>query len=275
MTGLALAAIFISAVLHATWNALLKRSNDTTAGSVVIVAGAALLSIVTGLVLGDVRVPFAAWPFLLATGLIEGVYFITLSRALAELPLGSAYGISRGLGLLLIWPFSLLLFGETLDVAGVIGASCLTAGLFALVTRVDSRRGLAFAVGCGLSITAYPLAYKRALEAGVDPCPLFAISLTLALPIILLGFGRDRRLRLRAVVTAEPRRLALGAGICAASFLLFLVALKVGGAGRVTALRNTSVLFASIFGWMSGEPRTRRAIGSALAITAGAVLLTH
>jgi drug/metabolite transporter (DMT)-like permease len=275
VTGFVLAAIFASAILHATWNALLKRSDDTSAGSVVIVAGAALLSIIAGLIAGEVRVPIDAWPYLLATGLIEGVYFITLSRALTELPLGSAYGISRGLGLLLIWPFSILFFGETLGLEAGLGAALLSVGLLMLVSRVDSRRGLVFAVACGLSITAYPLAYKRALMAGVDPCPLFAISLAVALPILVLGFGYDRWRRLRSAVRARPGRLSLGAAICAASFLLFLVALKAEGAGRVTALRNTSVLFASIFGWLSGEPRTPRSMASAFAITAGAVLLTH
>ncbi len=275
MTSLALAAILASAVLHAGWNALLKRSPDPSAASVLLVALAAVLSGAMGLVVGASAVPPAAWPFLLATGLIEGIYFVTLTRALEQLPLGSAYGISRGLGLLLIWPFSALWFAEGLEAPVLAGATLLSLGLFALISSVGSRRGLAFAIACAVTITAYPLAYKGALHAGVDPFPLFAVSLALALPLQWLALGLGRGARLVAAWRAQPKRLAFAALICAASFILFLVALALAGAGRVTALRNTSVLVASLLGWLAGEPPTRRSVLSAVCITAGAVLVAY
>lgn len=275
MTTLPLVAILASAVLHAAWNALLKKSPDPSAASVLLVLIAAVLSGSIGVVSGVTSVPTRAWPYLLATGAIEGVYFVTLSRALEHLPLGSAYGISRGLGLLAIWPFSALWFAEPLDLVVLGGAGLLSLGLFSLITQVTSRQGLLMALACAGTITAYPLAYKGALAAGVDPFPLFALSLALALPLQLVALGRTRAARLRAVWAAQPRRLLLSATLCAASFILFLFALEAVGAGRVTALRNTSVLFAGIFGWLGGEAPTRRSILSAVGITLGAVLVTR
>jgi drug/metabolite transporter (DMT)-like permease len=275
VVGLALAAILASAVLHAGWNALLKRSPDPTAASVILVALAAVTSGGVGVIVGVTAVPWSAWPLLLATGLIEGIYFVTLTRALELLPLGSAYGISRGLGLLLIWPFSAFWFAEGLDGPVLAGAGLLSLGLFSLITGVTSRRGLVMAIACAATITAYPLAYKGALVAGVDPFPLFSISLALALPFQWLSLGRRGGERLRAAWTAQPGRLLFSALICAASFILFLVALKLAGAGRVTALRNTSVLVASMLGWAFGELPTRRSVLAAVSITLGAVLVAH
>jgi drug/metabolite transporter (DMT)-like permease len=263
-----------SAVIHAAWNALLKRTADVGAASIVVSGGAAAITALLGLVIGPWVVPAAGWPFVIAAGLVEGAYFVTLSRALELLPLGTAYGISRGAGLLLVWPLSAALLAEHTTVAELVGAGLVSVGLFVLVQRAGSRQGLLAAGACAITIGLYPVTYKAALEHGVAPFPLFALALTIALPIQLALLGARRGPRLGAALTATPTRLGVAALLCAASFLLFLVALDTGGAARITGLRNTSVAFAAFFGWVQGEPRARRSIASSLAIAAGALLLT-
>ncbi|HMI88698.1 MAG TPA: hypothetical protein VK550_31685 [Polyangiaceae bacterium] len=105
MNVTALAAIFGSALLHAAWNVLLKNTRDPAAASIVMVVGAACLTVLLAIAVGPVHVTSASWPWLTATGLIEGFYFVMLTLALSNLPLGTAYGVSRGGGLLLLWPF--------------------------------------------------------------------------------------------------------------------------------------------------------------------------
>ncbi len=274
METLALIAIFASAVLHAAWNAILKGAKDPQAGSLVVVLGACSFTTLLALVVGPARVPAEGVPWVLATGLIEGVYFVSLARALELLPLGTAYGLSRGVGLLLVWPLSVLLQAEVIDAWAVLGGALLSGGLFVLVTGARSRLGLGMAGVCALTIAAYPLTYKQALRVGVDPYPLFALSLALALPIQLLWLSGKRGPRLRAALFDRPLLLVLGAAACAASFLLFLVALRDGGAGRITALRNSSIVFAALFARLGGEPLTPRSLWSAAAVSAGAVLLS-
>lgn len=273
MTTVALLAILLSAALHATWNGLLKSCRDPEAAGALLVFGAAALSLLAGLAVGELAVPTTAWPLVATTGLIEGVYFVTLGRALQWLPLGSAYGISRGVGLLVLWPASVLWFGEGVDAASATGAVLLSLGLLVLIAGVPSRLGLVYALTCALSISAYPLAYKRALLAGVAPFALFGLSLTVALPLQVVGLGSTRTLRLQTAWREHHRTILGGALFCAASFLLFLYALRMTGAGRITALRNLSVLFAALWAWRAGEPMTGRAMASALAIAAGAALL--
>lgn len=52
MSAAALAAILGSAFIHASWNALLKRSADVGAGSVVVSGGAAAATALLGVTLG-------------------------------------------------------------------------------------------------------------------------------------------------------------------------------------------------------------------------------
>lgn len=274
MSAAALAAIFGSAVIHAAWNALLKRTSDVGAASIVISGGAAAVTALLGVVIGPWVVPPSGWPFVIGAGLVEGAYFVTLSRALELLPLGAAYGISRGAGLLLVWPLSAALLAERTTPVELLGAGLVSLGLFALVQRAGSRQGLLAAGACAVTIGLYPVTYKAALEHGVAPFPLFALALFIALPIQLALLGARRRPRVLTAVAAAPWRLGLAALLCAASFLLFLVALDRAGAARITGLRNTSVAFAAAFGWAQGEPRARRTVASSIAIAAGALLLT-
>jgi drug/metabolite transporter (DMT)-like permease len=273
LSSLALAAILASAVIHAGWNALLKQARDSAAASLVITALAAALTALYGLAGGPLEVPAAGWPWIIAAGLVEGAYFVTLGRALAHLPLGTAYGISRGAGLLLVWPLSVALLGEALAPPELAGAALVALGLLVLAERAGSRAGLLAAWGCAVTIGLYPVTYKGALERGVSPAPLFALALALSLPIQLALLGRGRGARLAAALRDTPVRTVAAAALCAGSFMLFLVALKTGGATRITGLRNTSVVFAALFGWALGEPRAPRTLGSALAIAVGAVLL--
>ncbi len=260
-----------SAITHAGWNALLKREQDTRAAAVVIIAGAALVSAALAVTIGPAQVPRPAWPAVAGAAVIEGVYFVALSSAMQKLSLQTAYGLSRGLGLLLVWPASVWLQGEAASPLHLGGAAVLSAGLFMLVERGGSRGGLAFAVLTAVTIAVYPLTYKAALAAGVAPFSLFALSLAGGLPAAFLALGREALPRVRA---AMRWRLLFAALTCATSFLLFLRALESMGAAQLTAVRNTSVLFAFLMAWAMGEPRTPRTVLAAVMMTLGAIMVS-
>ena len=75
-----------------------------------------------------------------------------------------------------------------------------------------------------------------------------------------------------ASLMPRDRGLVLLAGVlCAASFLFYLQALTLAGAGVLATLRNTAIVFAVLFSRIIGErPGARQWTGAAL-ITAGAV----
>ncbi len=269
--------VLLSAVLHAGWNAVLKTQRETRVSSVLILAVAALSSSLVAVVLPGVAFPnWQALGWALGSGLGEAAYVATLARALDASSLGVAYTVSRGGSLLLLWPLSVFWLGETVSAPAIVGAALVCVGLvFTSFERhaSQSARGLVWAVACAGFIAMVYLGYKRALAAGAEPTALFALSLVVAVPLNAATLGARALPRLAGELRARPV-LIVGTGIvCAASFLLFLAALHGTGAGRAATLRNTSVLFAHAFGWMSGHPPTRaQVIGGALVVL-GALLL--
>jgi drug/metabolite transporter (DMT)-like permease len=271
------ALVLASAFLHATWNALLKRERDPEIAAVAILGIAAALA--------AVAVPLAAAPafpaargvaWSLGAGACESGYVLTLAWGLRTAPLGVVYTIARGGALVAVWPVSVVWLGEEVTPRSAAGAATVIAGLALVGTARAGRaspRGVAWAVLCAAFIAGYHVCYKLALAAGSEPTAVFAVALGLALPINLLVLGRGAAGRLAAELRARPAALGGAGALCAASFLVFLVALARGGAGAVLTLRNTSVVFAAVLGWVIGERPGRSQLAGTAAVAAGAVLL--
>ena len=266
------ALVLASALLHALWNAALKRQRDPSSAAVAVLAVAsALAALVVPFVPGAAFPNATALALSLGAGLCEAGYFITLALALRDAPLGIAYTVARGGAVVVVWPISALWLGEKVTGLAVAGAAVVCLGL-ALLGRDGRRvaaRGVAWAVGCAACIAGYHLCYKGALTSGA----VFALALAVALPIAAARLGRSGLSRVAACLRASWPTL-VGAGVvCASSFLVFLFALAQGGAGAVATLRNTSVVFALGLGWLMGEKVGRSQILGTACVAVGAVLL--
>lgn len=265
-----------SAVLHALWNAGLRLERDKEAAVVTAIAVAtlvaALVALVRWLAHGESFAAWAAVGFTVLAGVLEGGYFAALAKALDTGALGPVYTISRGGALLLVWPVSIVLWSEEVNATRLIGSAVVAVGL-ALCSgaRGATRAAVAWSLLCAVLISGYHLAYKAALLAGGDGPAVFTLSLAVATLGNLVRLGGAGRQRARTLFGRWQVWL-IGA-ICSAAFLLFLIGLARGGAGMVLTLRNTSVIFATLFARIIGEaPGARQVVGS-LVVAAGAVLL--
>lgn len=80
------------------------------------------------------------WPSLVVVvGYATAFYFLSLT--LKAIPVGVAYAIWSGVGIVLIALVAWLMHGQTLDLAGVIGIGLIVAGV--VVLNVFSRSGAA------------------------------------------------------------------------------------------------------------------------------------
>ena len=271
----AMGLAFASAILHAVWNVMLKRSRDLDAASAGVLAVAMVLSATGGLL-----VPGRAFPtpptllFGLAAGIFEGCYFFGLARALERSPLGWSYSWMRGSAIVMVWPFSVLAMGEAFSWLALACVCCVCSGLALLGQRVERkpvRRALAWVLFTGFCIAVCNLLYKAALDRHAEPLALFGLSMAVGLPIQAAFRIRRGGWAAFRFLPAEPWRI-LGAGVlCALGFVVFLLALAMSGAGAVTTIRNTSVAFTMVFSLVLGErPRPRQWAG-ALLVTLGAV----
>ena len=277
------ALVLLSALLHASWNALLRIEKDKDRALVCAVGVATVLAaIVAGVRWGLGESPFSTNASVLWTvvaGVLEWVYFASLAKALDRGPLGAVYTISRGGAILVVWPISIALLGETLTIHSAIGSAVVFGGLAlasmgAGSTRETRRDALLWAVACATSIAGYHLSYKAALREGGSASAVFAVALAVASAINIGRLGEEGRRVARQLMTTRLPRVILMGLICGGSFLILMEALAAGGAGFVLTLRNTSVLFAVGLAFMIGERPRRAEVSGAALVAAGAVLIS-
>src|SRR3569832_1963383 len=129
MTNGVVAAILFAALLHAGWNALIKRRDqDALTATIGIAAGAALISLC---LLPFVPAPApASWPFLAASTGPQIAYYFLIARIYRGSDLGLAYPVMRGTAPLFVAVANAFLFGESLSPSGLFGVGCICGGVF-------------------------------------------------------------------------------------------------------------------------------------------------
>ncbi|MFY2556487.1 EamA family transporter [Corallococcus terminator] len=278
METAALGLVLVSAFLHASWNAMLKRHPNPEAGVVGVITVA-----VVGGGLWALGMRGEAFPstrgllWALGAGACESVYLAALSRALHRAPLGLAYTVSRGGAMLLVWPVSVLALGESVSAWTVTGAVVLGGGLAVMhLSRPTgpAASGVAWAALSAVTIAGYHLSYKMALSEGAQPPALFTTGLLVALPVLVLERSRQMGWAgLQREAWSRPGLVIFSGTISMLSFALLLSALNDSGAGAVLTLRNTSIAFALALAALQGERLGRRQLTGAALVSVGAVLL--
>jgi drug/metabolite transporter (DMT)-like permease len=283
---LVVALLLAAALMHATWNALLKADRSDRLATFGVI-------MTTGTVMGLVAVPFlpkveyAAWKFLAASVIIHVAYYTFLLKAYSYGDLSHTYPIARGLGPLLVALVSGQLIGEHLRVQDIAGVVLLSAGLVALalplkgaVVAAGGRHGLAtlFAVLTGFTIAAYIIADGMGVRsAGPDfehRLAYIAWLCVLEGPWLLVLAVMLRPRTVWGHLRRNWWRGAIGGVIANTGYGIAIYALVLGPMAHVAALRETSVLFGALMGTLLlGEPFGRRRVVAAAVIVCGLVLM--
>jgi multidrug transporter EmrE-like cation transporter len=125
-----LLAVLFGALLHASWNALVKSSTDKTLDTALIHVLCSCYGIPICLYLGlpDPQV----WPYIAASLVIHVAYYFALAGAYRHGDLGLAYPLMRGTAPVLVALSSLLLLDEALAPLAWLGVLCVSCGLLLL-----------------------------------------------------------------------------------------------------------------------------------------------
>jgi drug/metabolite transporter (DMT)-like permease len=222
-------------VLHASWNRLLHAVDDR-------VAAMSVAGIATGvLMLPAILIwpPWAAWPSILASATAHTFYALGLSAAYKHGALSVAYPLGRGVAPLLVTIGGWLLLAETPDTTAIIGAVLLALGLGSIAIaggRSGQHAAVIFALLTGLTIAGYSVVDAGAVR---QVAPAGYIGAVLGLQgIILVVILRGNAPRLQG---GFRHGLLIAVGSLAA-YLLVLYAFRLAPAGRVSTLRESSVL---------------------------------
>ncbi len=262
-------AVLFGALLHASWNALVKSSSDKDLDMAVIHLIGSILAIPLVALVGW---PSAqAWPYIVASVVVHIGYYLALTGAYRHGELGLTYPLMRGVAPLLVALSATVTLGETLSPlawAGVIGISAgvLVLGLHAHAFAVPKAIG--FALANAVIIAVYTVIDGLGVRASGNALQYVATLFLLdGWPFALLMFAT----RGSALGRYARRRwpvATLGACASLGSYGIALWAMTRAPVATVAALRETSVLFAVLLGtWILHEVFTlRRAIGTGVIV---------
>ena len=269
--------VLCGAALHATWNTIIKAGSDKLLDTILVTCGAAMVALLA--------IPFVplpgrtSWPYLGASIAIHFVYFILVALAYQAGDLSYAYPVMRGTAPPLTAILATLTVGEGLSSGAWLGILLISVGILALTgdTWRSGRIPVAAAtfglLNAGI-IVAYTLVDGVGVRVAGNPFSyilwLFAL---IPLPLVLLILCQRRQ----ALVSQLPARWkpgALGGACTAGSYAIALWAMTLAPIALVAALRETSVIFGTVFASLFlGERFGPVRYLAALAVTAGAVAI--
>jgi phosphonate utilization associated putative membrane protein len=276
LTWTIVAAVMFGALLHASWNALVKSSSDKALDTAVIHMVGSFLAVPLLIIVGLPNP--AAWPFILTSVVIHIAYYIALTGAYKHGDLGLTYPLMRGTAPLLVALSAASVLGETLSPlawAGVLGVSCGVLGLGLSRHALDSPRAVAFALSNAVVIAIYTVVDALGARASGNALQyVVALFVLDGWPFALLVFMRRGGALVWPYARARWPVAALGAAASLGSYGIALWAMTQAPVATVAALRETSVLFAALLGaWFLKEAFTMRRAAATAAIVVGVMAL--
>ena len=244
--------VLFAALLHASWNAMLHGNRDRflsmTWMSIAIAAVATLVILLTP------QPANAAWPYIVASGLVHIVYNVTLVRSYRRNDLAEAYPIARGSSPLLVTLGAALFAHEAIGPLHILGIVMISGGIIALALqgRRVSRAGVLAALTTGVTIACYTVIDGIGVRLSGGQALAYTAWMFLFYWLMPLLFVAMRGVAaLWTPVRAAPMAVGsslVGGLVSIAAYGIVIWALQSGAMGSVSALRETSVVFAVLIG---------------------------
>jgi drug/metabolite transporter (DMT)-like permease len=288
MTSLELGMVLLSALLHAAWNAYAKDTGSPT----VFLAWLAIAHLTTGLLflpfIEVSLVPDSLWAILGVSALFHTAYNFCLGRAYERAPLAVVYPISRSTPAVVAL-IAIPLLHDPVTPIGAAGIAVVMIGMWLVHTdgRIEWKAlvspGIGFAYLTLLTTAGYSLTDKMAMAelnagwTGELPAAFvyfFLGSFAYAPLFVGITLLRVPRQEFVDVLKARWGKILFGLVASLASYILILHALRTASVSYVTAVRQSSVVFAALLSLviLRERPTRARMIGALLNV-AGVALI--
>ena len=285
MTGLAIALVLGAALIHASWNYVLKKSGG---GIGFVWAFAALSSLLYApLAAGVVIVQhfefkIEALAFLFASAVLHTAYYLLLDRGYRHGDLSVVYPLARATGPFLTVLVAIAVLGERPGGVALCGAALVVGGAFFLAAspaklrEAGAARGIAFALLTGCMIASYTVVDKQAVSAVLIPPILQDWGANLGRVVVMAPLALRHRAEVKAAWTRQRKAVILVALLCPLSYILVLTAMVFTPVSYVAPAREISILFAALMGahWLQeGDAPRRIAAAAAMALGVAALAI--
>lgn len=275
MSPVIVGLLLASALIHACWNAIVRSGEDRlwSISIICLVGGIAALPFAFAL-----EPPASAsWPYLMLSSVLQIGYCLFLVRAYRDGELASVYPIARGSAPLLVTLGAALFAGELPSQIGLSGVLLVSMGILFLALgnhRPDTKSVYA-ALIAGLFIASYMVVDGLGVRLAESATGYAAWQAVVAGFLIPLSFCAIRR-KVLGLPRGKHGALVVFAGLFATlGYCIAVWAMSLTTMGGVSAIRETSILFAALIGtFFLREKLTLQKISGAITVTAGVVCLS-
>ncbi len=256
---------------------MLKTGTSKVGGMLVL----SLVEIPIGLAVAATRPALIAeaWPWVVASAVTHFAYKSFLTFAYERGDLSRVYPIARGAAPMIvgiigaIWMIDPVTLTEYAGIATLgLGIALMARGVF---TSGENRRLLPFALGSACATACYTMIDGLGARVSGDAVAYIAwvfVADGFLFPVTIVAMRRF------GVVPRKARDWGLGAVASAASYGAYSVsvwAMTVAPIALVAALRETSILFAVLIGWLVFQERMAREKAIAIGVITAGVILTR
>ena len=277
MSGTVLIAVLAAALLHASWNAIVKGGSDKLASVGAVIIGHAVPA---ALALAVVAPPApASWPWI---GLGVALHLGYQGFLIAAYRLGDfsrVYPVARGSAPMIVALVSTTLLGVTLGRAELLAVLLIALGILSIGLTRDraapvQNGAVAAALVTGCFIAAYSLADGLGARLSGSPVGFYAWIAILNAVVLAAVLAVRRPGLLPRLPRHSPAAFWIGGPASFAAYALVVWAFTQAPIALVTALRETSIVFALLIGALVLRERIDLArIASVFVTLAGIALL--
>lgn len=263
--------VLFAALLHASWNAIVKRGTDTLLTTILVTGSAAVIAAIG---LPFLPTPAAqSWPWLAASTLLQVGYYVLVARTYQLTDMSASYPLMRGCAPILVALVSTLFLGERLAWIAWAGIALICLGILCMTRGLPRQHAWLPLLNAGVIATYTLVDAWGARHSGAAVSYTLWLFLLSGLPLPLWA------LCTRAGALRDYARRNWGYGIVGGfgtliSYGLALWAMTVAPVAMISALRETSILFGILISaWILHERVTRQRWIAAGLIVLGAVVL--
>ncbi|MEP8539343.1 EamA family transporter [Enterobacter asburiae] len=274
MTITVFCILLFAALLHASWNAIVKAGTDKLYFAISVSGSATVIALV--LLPFSPQPSAASWPFLIVSCALQVVYTVLVAKTYQVSDMSQTYPLMRGTAPLLVALIGVLALGDRLSwlAWSGIGVICLSILAMAMHGRIRSRKGIGLALLNACFIAGYTLVDGTGVRLS-DTALGYTLWTFFMNGFCLLSWAMvTRRREASGYLRLHWKKGLLGGVGTMGSYGLALWAMTQAPLAVVAALRETSILFGALIAFvLLKEKVAGLRIAAALGIAGGAILL--
>lgn len=269
-------AVLFAAVLHASWNAVIRRGGDRFQGMLLLTMTQGLMGLAMAMF---VPMPSGIiWVWVLGSGALHTAYKLFLAAAYQHGDLSRVYPIARGSAPMIVVVVGFFLLPDSVQTKEYLGIGLIGIGVMLMAQGVfksgETRSLIPLALGSAACTAGYSIVDGMGARVA-GHATMFTAWLFVFDAMFFAAFtGATRGVKVFKATRKDWMVGTIAGALSLATYWIAVWAMTVAPIALVAAVRETSVLFAVIIGLVVlKEKASLGKILAALVILGGIVVI--